>query len=261
MKNWKTQSILTHESDTLMSDNINIKRGIFQGDYLSPLLFCIHSLELHSLGYGCKIRTERITHLFYMDDLKLYAKDDNELEGLLRIVKGFSDDIGMVFGLSKCAKATFKRGKLEKYDHVRLDDETMIKDLEQEKVYKYLVNESSGIQHVAMTQKLKKELVRKTQLILKTELNSKNRIFAVNMLAIPVITYSFNIIDWNLSEVKRLDVKIRKMMTTHSMHHPKVDIHRLYLSRSSRGRGLTQLELSYKTSTIGLFRYLNLSDD
>ena len=51
------------------------------------------------------------------------------------------------------------------------------------------------------------------------------------------------------------------MMTTHSMHHPKVDIHRLYLPRSSGGRGLTQLELSYKTSTIGLFRYLNLSDD
>ena len=138
----------------------------------------------------------------------------------------------------------------------------LIKDLEQEKVYKYLgIDESSGIQHATMKQKLKKELVRRTRLILKTELNSKNRITAINTLAIPVITYSFNIIDWNLSEVKRLDVKIRKMMTTHSMHHPKANIHRLYLSRNSGGRGLTQLELSYKTSTIGLFRYLNLSDD
>ena len=61
-----------------------------------------------------------------MDDLKLNAKDDSELEGLLRIVKGFSDDIGMEFGLSKCAKATFKRGKLETSDHVRLDEETVI---------------------------------------------------------------------------------------------------------------------------------------
>ena len=265
MKNWKTQLTLTHESGTLMSDNINIKRGIFQGDSLSPLLFCISliplSLELNSLGYGYKIRTERITHLFYMDDLKLYAKDDSELEGLLRIVKGFSDDIGMEFGLSKCAKATFKRGKLEKSDHVRLDEETMIKDLEQEKVYKYLgVDESSGIQHTTMRQKLKKVLVR-TQLILKTELNSKNRITAINKLAIPIITYSLNIIDWNLNEVKRLDIKVRKMMTTHSVHHPKADIDRLYLPRSNRGRGLTQLELYYKTSTIGLFRYLNLSDD
>ena len=46
MKNWKTQLILTHESGTLMSDNINIKRGIFQGDSLSPLLFCISLIPL-----------------------------------------------------------------------------------------------------------------------------------------------------------------------------------------------------------------------
>ena len=197
-----------------------------------------------------------------MDDLKLYAKDDSELERLLRIVKGFSDDIGMELGLSKCTKPTFKRDKLENSDHAWLDEETMIKDLEQEKVYKYLVvDESSGIQRTTMQQKLKKELVKRTLLILKSDLNSKNRITAINILAIPVITYSFNIIDWNLSEVKRLDIKIRKMMTTHSMHHSKVDIHRLYLTESTGGRGLTQLELSYKTSTIGLFRYLNLSDE
>ena len=88
-----------------------------------------------------------------MDDLKLHAKDDSELEELLRIVKGFSDDIGMEFGLSKCAKATIKRGKFEKYDHVQLDEEIIIKDLEQEKVCKYLgVDESSGIQHATMKQ-------------------------------------------------------------------------------------------------------------
>ena len=81
------------------------------------------------------------------------------------------------------------------------------------------------------------------------------------MLAIPIITYGFIIIGWNLNEVKRLDVKVRKMMTTHSMHRPKADIHHLYLPRSNWGRVLTQLELSYKTSAIGLFRFLNLSDD
>ena len=119
-------------------------------------------------------------------------------------MEGFSDDIGMEFGLSKLARATFKRSKLETSDHVRLDGETMIKNLEQEKIYKYLgVDESSGIQHATMKQKLKKELVRRTRLILKTELNSKNRVTTINKLAIPVITYSFNIIDWNLSEAKK----------------------------------------------------------
>ena len=46
-----------------------------------------------------------------MDDQKLFAKDDNDFKGLLQTVK-FSDDIIMSFGLDKCAKATYKRGKL-----------------------------------------------------------------------------------------------------------------------------------------------------
>ena len=44
-----------------------------------------------------------INHLFYMDDLKLFARNDNELTVLLATVKNFSDDIGMKFGLDKCA--------------------------------------------------------------------------------------------------------------------------------------------------------------
>ena len=154
-----------------------------------------YGYKIHS-GYGYKIGTEPIAHLFYMDDLKLCAKEYSELEGLLRIVKGFSDDVGMEFGLSKRAKATFKRGKLERSDHVRLDEETMIKDLKQEKVYKYMrVDESSRIQRATMKQKLIKELLRSARLILETELNSKNRVTTFNTLAILVITYSFNIID------------------------------------------------------------------
>ena len=46
-------------------------------------------------------------------------------------MKRFSD--GMEFGLSKCAKATIKRGQLESSDNVRLDEETMIKDLVKKK--------------------------------------------------------------------------------------------------------------------------------
>ena len=47
-----------------------------------------------------------------MYDLKSFAKDDNDLEGMLQTVEKFSDDIGMNFRLDKCAKATFKSGKL-----------------------------------------------------------------------------------------------------------------------------------------------------
>lgn len=111
--------------------------------------------------------------MFYIDDLKIYAKDDSEPDGLLRIAKGFTDDIYIELVLCNCANATFKRGKLEKPDHLWLDEEAMIKDLDQKKVYKYLdVNESNGIEQATMKQKLKNELVKIMWLLLKTELNS-----------------------------------------------------------------------------------------
>ena len=59
-----------------MSDNVNIKQGIFQGVCISLIPL---SLELDSSGYEYKIRTEQIHHLFCMDDFKLYAKDSEPL--------------------------------------------------------------------------------------------------------------------------------------------------------------------------------------
>ena len=45
------------------------------------------------------------------------------------------------------------------------------------------------------------------------------------------------------------------------MHHPKSDVNRLYLPRKEGGRGLEQLELSIKTSIIGMDTYLNNTND
>ncbi|CAH3140152.1 unnamed protein product, partial [Porites evermanni] len=45
------------------------------------------------------------------------------------------------------------------------------------------------------------------------------------------------------------------------MHHPKSDVDRLYLPRTEGGRGLVQLRLSYKTTTIGLDKFLQETHD
>jgi len=86
-----------------------------------------------------------------MDDLKLFAKNDQDLEGLLCIVKEFSDDIGMEFGLDKCAKATFVRGKLSKKSSIILYMDTVNRELDPGETYKYLdVNEGDGVNHSSM---------------------------------------------------------------------------------------------------------------
>ena len=76
--------------------------------------------ELNNTKYGYEIMK------FYMDDLMLHAKNDKELEGLLSTVKKFSDDIAVEFGLDKCAKATFIKGKLTRTTAVELDVGTTI---------------------------------------------------------------------------------------------------------------------------------------
>jgi len=65
-----------------------------------------------------------------MDDLKLFARNDNELEGLLATAKEFSDDIGMTFGLEKCAKISFRRGSIQKTTDIEIDINTTIREQE-----------------------------------------------------------------------------------------------------------------------------------
>ena len=112
-----------------------------------------------------------------------------------------------------------------------------------------------------MKEKIRKEHYRRIRSIMKTELNSRNRIQAINSLAVPVVQYSFNVINWNLSDLQRMDTKTRKLMTANRMHHPKADTDRIYLLRKEGGRGLIQLEISYKTTTIGLDTYIQNNYD
>jgi hypothetical protein len=58
---------------------------------------------------------------------------------------------------------------------------------------------------------LKEEYTRRLRMMLKSELNAKNNITAIGALAIPVLRYSFGIINWTLEEIKKLDGKTRKI--------------------------------------------------
>ena len=87
---------------------------------------------MNDTGYGYKIAEENKNHLFYIDELKLYGKNDKELDGLLCTVKKFSDDIDMDFGLDKCGKSTFIRERLTSTSEIKLNEDASIRELNQE---------------------------------------------------------------------------------------------------------------------------------
>ena len=100
-------AFFSHTTTALASPIFFTSSEEFSKEGLSPLLFSMAfiplSNELNNTEYGYTIFNSKVNHLFYMDDLKLFPRNDNELKGLLASAKEFSNDIGMTFGLEKCA--------------------------------------------------------------------------------------------------------------------------------------------------------------
>ena len=105
-----------------------------------------------------------------MDDLKLYSKNEKELDSLIQTVRVFSQDIRMEFGLDKCATIlVLKGGKLVKSDGIKLPDGKEMKSLNEGDGYKYLgVTEADEIKKKERKEKVGKEYKRRIRKILET---------------------------------------------------------------------------------------------
>ena len=78
---------------------------------------------------------------------------------------------------------------------------------------------------------MKKKYLR-LRLVLGTELSAKNKSQAIGSLAVPVLRYSFGVVNWRQEE---LDRKM-KLLTIHGQHHPK-GRHRSLVCFQKTGRG------------------------
>ena len=65
-----------------------------------------------------------------MDDLKLYTSSEKDLKALIKKIRQFSNDIGMRFGMDKCAKCIMKKGRKVEASNITLDDGEKFKELD-----------------------------------------------------------------------------------------------------------------------------------
>ena len=61
--------------------------------------------------------------------IKLFAKKEKELETLIHTVRIYSQDIGMEFGIEKCAMLVMKSGKRHMTDGMELPNHDQIRTL------------------------------------------------------------------------------------------------------------------------------------
>ncbi|MEM7375718.1 MAG: reverse transcriptase family protein [Bacteroidota bacterium] len=258
MEDWRV--VLTAGGQTL--GDVNINRGIFQGDSLSPLIFviCLTPLSLllrrEKLGYSFGESKVQVNHLLFMDDLKLFGKNSREIDALIEITRIFSRDIGMSFGLDKCAVIEIKRGVKVRSEGITLPTGEQMKEVDDEG-YRYLgVLEGARIKNKEMKEKLGSEYLRRVKLLARSKLYSGNLIRGINAWAVSVVRYSAGILEWTDKELKRLDTKTRKLLAMNGAFHRSSSVGRLYIGRKEGGRGLISVQDCVRQEELGLEEYV-----
>ena len=127
----------------------------------------------------------------YMDDIKLFAKNEEELETLIHTIRIYIQDIGMKFGIEKCAMLVMKSDKRHLTDGMKLPSQDKIRTLGEKETFKYLgILESDTIKQVEMKDKIKEEYLRRTRKLLETKLSCRNLIKGINTWAVSRVRYS-----------------------------------------------------------------------
>jgi len=260
---WKTRFVISSGKRSSTTEPVIYRRGVFQGDSLSPLLFCISLLPISQQlragpGYSAgppSRREHKVTHLFYMDDLKIFAASEKAVHQALEKVRAFSRNIGMEFGLDKCAVLHLKKGRLpaETGAGVELSDGGIIQDLGPTNTYKYLgVPEGQGLNEWTAKTQLQSEYKRRLRRIWSSELSAVNKVRATQMFGLSVLQYSFGVLKWTRDELRVLDRTTRKIMNMHRSLHPQSSVDRLYMPRDQGGRGLASVEQMHDRVVLGM---------
>lgn len=161
----------------------------------------------------------------------------------------------MGFGLDKCKTQTVLKGK-HSTNIFELQDGDLIEPMEEGDTYKYLgVHQSVRTEHNTMKLKTQKIYMSRLNSILRTKLNGKNTVKAINTYAIPVLTYTFGIIKWTQTDIEDIERKTRTTLTKFRAHHPKSAIERLTIPRAQGGRGLIDLSFLLHKQIVSLQKY------
>ena len=91
-----------------------------------------------------------------MDDVKLFEKNEKELETLIHAGRIYCQDIEMEFGIEKCAMQVLESGKRHLTDEMELPSQDKIRTLGEKETSKYLdILEADSIKQVDMKDKIR----------------------------------------------------------------------------------------------------------
>ena len=252
----------------VLSKEIAIERGIFQGDSLSPTLFCscfivisyhIRDLKLgYTLGAPSKRHgSQMIKHTLLMDDLKIYSTSHQLLETVIKKATYVMDAIGLSLSLEKCAVLSRKAGRETSTHNLMIAQEEGIEGLNDGKSYMYLgMAQRSDCQEQSIKTTLLVDFFRRNKIIWQSLLSASNKVKAYSSLCVGVLGYSFGVIGWTKQELENIDSKVRKIMSMNSTFYKHSDVDRLYMSREKGGKGMISSKDYWQRMCLSTLGYI-----
>ena len=103
--------------------------------------------------------------------------------------------------------------------------------------YKYLgMLESNVFDVTQMKLVVQQQFNQRSRTTFQTQLNFGHKVRGINMFAVQIMHYGAALLDWSTTELNKLNVKFRMILSMNGVHHFKGDVDRLYLPSHLGGR-------------------------
>lgn len=199
-----------------LSDNIEITRGVPQGDIISPILFNIFFNilldEISRSGIGYKLGGQdipTIPFIAYADDLTLITENREDMTKMIQIVSKFCDNTGFDINLEKTKYTTNSE---REYSTPLSWRGSPLATINKNDAFKYLgLWISLDLAWDNLQKKLISNLAMNLNKLKSKRFNTMQRISLINSIAIPYIRYSMNFVKLPEEFVSTLD----SMISTH----------------------------------------------
>lgn len=265
IKNWATKLCIRDKNKTVMSSKYKLGKGLLQGDSLSPILFNIAisplSFELNKLEV-LKIKNTKVkdnyNHQIFMDDIKIYANNPDNLRQLMN----------KVFEVTKSLGLNVNRGKTATTADI-VDTFPGVELLDGNKAYKYLgIHQNLDHDIEVSKAEINKKILERSQKIFGSNLTIRQKIKAFNTSVVPMVGYIIgNLFDINnkfsttQKMTREMDKSIRsEVLVKNKIRYSKSNKERLYIDCNHGGYGLNSIEDEFLILTIVKWKYLEIEE-
>ncbi|PIO58163.1 reverse transcriptase, partial [Teladorsagia circumcincta] len=258
---------------------LQIRNGLMQGDTLSPLLFCLTiaplsawiqaNIKPYQTKTGSGPRSDgalSVNHVFYMDDLKVWTTDWENLMLARKGIQRVAGQLGLKMNMSKCAIRSLNSADMGQQ---HADEVGSIPILGGTEVYKYLGAEQTGLVcFEELWSRVAESATVTARRLFFSNLTVRQKVNGFNQVVVPKLKYAFSCIVFGAGRFKTLRVRARKFDL--EMRRLLVESHtrfkhsccaRLYVGKESGGLGMKLVEEELELSVTYTWAYLATNTD